>query len=294
MKRLSLLLKCYKIVVLTLLFQVFAITGIAQSVSNMSLSELEAKQKEAVELEDYALAADWKKAVTLKKDLDQAVKNEEFEKAAKLKKELEDFRIGENNTETTTTTTTPPPNQYTPPPPTTYTQPKSTTSKTAYIYNFGTYTPIGIMIASESNSVGFYIAMKLSANIFNESSSYDMSEGNIDESYWSFVYNDKKEYRRASFTLGMTFLLAGDLDNVSLHGFVGIGYGVASYVYQYEQIGASGSFGDVWIKDTDLSREGLELEVGFILDIGGFDLLVGMTTLNFGESMLTAGIGFSL
>ena len=64
---------------------------VAQTFDNKSISQLTALKKKAVSKQDYQLAAKYKRAIELKKQLSVAVKAEDYQKAADLKKELQNL-----------------------------------------------------------------------------------------------------------------------------------------------------------------------------------------------------------
>ncbi|MCV9388638.1 UvrB/UvrC motif-containing protein [Reichenbachiella ulvae] len=77
--------------IITLLFLITAIstyTFAQKSLMDYSLSELDQAKKEAAMNEDYAGAAKFKKAYELRTELDRAVQNEEYGKAADLKNQI--------------------------------------------------------------------------------------------------------------------------------------------------------------------------------------------------------------
>lgn len=78
-----------KIFTLIIFFAVLSTQSFAQkSLMDYSLTELDQAKKEAAMNEDYAGAAKFKKAYELRTELDRAVQNEEYAKAADLKNQI--------------------------------------------------------------------------------------------------------------------------------------------------------------------------------------------------------------
>lgn len=77
---------------ITLILLVFSTTILfAQSFDDKSISELEQLKNQAVSIENYELAAQYKKAIELKNEIVTAVNQENYEKAARLKEELQNI-----------------------------------------------------------------------------------------------------------------------------------------------------------------------------------------------------------
>ena len=168
-------------------------------------------------------------------------------------------------------------------------------SKFVLGYSGGQYAPVGMSIGSISNKGGFLLNARFASSVFNEVSIYSMTtSGGIDDDFWDWNYTGNSEYRRGSVTLNYISKWSGDITGTSLHGYFGLGYGFATYMYEYEQYGSSGtSYGTEWIKWDDMSKSSLEAEAGLLIDFGGFNVSVGYSTLEFEENMLTFGAGFS-
>lgn len=80
---------------LVIVLLVTTLGGRAQKFSELSLQDLENGKNEAAKNENYSLAAKYKKAYEYKVALQKAVENEEFEKAAALKKSLQVLENGD-------------------------------------------------------------------------------------------------------------------------------------------------------------------------------------------------------
>lgn len=171
----------------------------------------------------------------------------------------------------------------------------TTSSRFFMSYAPGTYAGIGISMGALKNKGALYFTGRFSGNSFGEVSIYEMNDADgIDDDFWVWDYTGNYQYRRGSFLLGYMGKMGGDLDGTSIHGYFGIGYGYANYMYEYEQFGSSGtSYGYEWIKYTDVSKSSVEAEFGMLVDLNGFNLSVGYSTLAFSEGMLTFGVGLS-
>jgi hypothetical protein len=80
--------------IITLLLCAISLTMLsAQKNADLSLDYLETQQNKAIEKENYDAAAKYKKAITLKSELKNAVANEDWDKAAEIKSELNDINF---------------------------------------------------------------------------------------------------------------------------------------------------------------------------------------------------------
>lgn len=182
------------------------------------------------------------------------------------------------------------------PPQSTYSPISSNTSSRFFIsYAPGTYAGLGVSMGGLTNKGALYFTGRFSGSSFGEVSIYEMNDADgIDDDFWIWEYSGNYQYRRGSILLGYMANMGGDLDGTSIHGYFGIGYGYANYMYEYEQIGDSGtSYGYEWIKYTDVSKSSVEAEFGMLVDLNGFNLSIGYSTLAFSEGMLTFGVGLS-
>ena len=75
-------------IIIFLSFILLSSVVVAQTFDNRSISELTSLKKKAVSKQDYELAAKYKRAIELKKQISTAVESEDYQKAASLKKEL--------------------------------------------------------------------------------------------------------------------------------------------------------------------------------------------------------------
>lgn len=84
--------------IITLLLFVVSITIInAQKNADLSLEYLQTQQNKAIENENYEAAAKYKRAITLKSDLKEAVADENWDKAAEVKSELNNIDFNSNS-----------------------------------------------------------------------------------------------------------------------------------------------------------------------------------------------------
>ncbi|SFC68876.1 hypothetical protein SAMN05421747_11948 [Parapedobacter composti] len=170
--------------------------------------------------------------------------------------------------------------------------------RTFMAYSGGMHAPIGMSLGVLSNNGGFAITGRISSNAFNETSIYEMNNSNgINDDFWNFDYTGNNEYRRGSITAAYIHNVGGNVLGTSLHLFGGLGYGFANYVYEYNQIGDSGTnWGTEWIKYTDVSKSGVEVELGIIVNTGSINFNLGYSALNMEDTngMLTLGLGFIL
>ncbi|GCC50994.1 hypothetical protein SanaruYs_12130 [Chryseotalea sanaruensis] len=171
----------------------------------------------------------------------------------------------------------------------------ATSSRFFVSYAPGTFADLGISMGTLSDKGALYFTGRFSSNSFGEVSIYEMTDADgIDDDFWIWDYTGNYEYRRGSFLVGYMANMGGNLDGTSIHGYFGVGYGYANYMYEYEQIGSSGtSYGYELIKYTDVSKSSVEAEFGMLVDFNGFNLSIGYSTLAFSEGMLTFGVGLS-
>lgn len=179
----------------------------------------------------------------------------------------------------------------------TYTPANSSASASRFFISYapGTFAGLGVSMGGLTNKGAFYFTGRFSGNSFGEVSIYEMSDANgIDDDFWTWDYTGNYEYRRGSFLVGYMANMGGDVNGTSIHGYFGLGYGYANYMYEYEQFGSSGtSYGYELIKYTDVSMSSVEAELGLLVDFNGFNLSIGYSTLAFTENMLTFGVGLS-
>ncbi|MGK7390260.1 MAG: UvrB/UvrC motif-containing protein [Candidatus Cyclobacteriaceae bacterium M2_1C_046] len=83
--------------IFTIFLFLFAQLVSAQDFNEMSINEMEKLKNQAVANENFTKAAKIKKAIELKQKLDEAVANEDYELAAKLKKQLRNGATGNGN-----------------------------------------------------------------------------------------------------------------------------------------------------------------------------------------------------
>jgi hypothetical protein len=171
----------------------------------------------------------------------------------------------------------------------------ATSSRFFISYAPGAFADLGISMGNLTDKGALYFTGRFSGNSFGDVSIYEMTDADgINDDFWTWDYTGNYEYRRGSFLVGYMANMGGNLDGTSIHGYFGIGYGYANYMYEYEQIGSTGtSYGYELIKYTDVSKSSVEAEFGMLVDFNGFNLSIGYSTLAFSEGMLTFGVGLS-
>lgn len=171
-------------------------------------------------------------------------------------------------------------------------------ARTYWAYSGSNLAPLGLSFGVLTNGGGLMFSGRISPDVLNlHSPYYEMSDvGGINDDFWVFNYTGGREYRRVAVTAAYIQKIAGEVANTSTHLYFGLGYGFVDYLYEYSKDGTSGnSYGNEWIKYTDISEAGVELEGGLIVDFKGINLNLGYSILNMVDSlgMYTFGLGFS-
>jgi len=159
-------------------------------------------------------------------------------------------------------------------------------------YQLGVYAPFGIMIGSVSENLGFYFSLMANSNLFSSSYTYEINSGVIDGLEYTWDYANEQSYSRADILVGLNYKLAGDVSGTSLHGYFGVGYGVADYYHLYNRTGISYT-DQTWVYNKDVSSSFFNTDIGAILNLSGFNLSIGVAAFHTDERMVAFGIGFN-
>jgi hypothetical protein len=167
---------------------------------------------------------------------------------------------------------------YTQPQATTYKKPepekKERQHKSFIAYSPGTYAPLGLMGGTISQKgVNFVLSVRLSSNQFVYLDDAVLENGKIDDTENTWHYTDYAYYSYASYNLGMSFRMFGDINNVSGHFMPTIGISRYRYIYEYDK--GSGYTSTANVLDKDQSGYNLTIAPTFLVNFKFFNVHIG-------------------
>lgn len=126
-------------------------------------------------------------------------------------------------------------------------------------------------------------------NVF-QSEKYEMGESRIyDNGRYSWKYDNKYEHDRGFITARLYLTMYREDFSTHLMYF-GIGPGWSRDLFGFRRAGADGV---VYVGDKVTLINATELEIGYLYDIGGFGLAIGLSAINASKSaQITFGIAF--
>ncbi len=151
-------------------------------------------------------------------------------------------------------------------------------------------TPFGVRVGLLGKT-GFYIEARMSPSAFNEAA-YTYEDGSIKN------YNKPGYYEFTSAEGWSAFsVVAGATFQLGKTGFIytGAGYAFEKYLFAIDEYtyNPPEKTGDAYVKDSEYSVTGFELDAGLMLRFGKFLITGGGYTINFESFGWTAGIGVS-
>ena len=158
----------------------------------------------------------------------------------------------------------------------------------SYVGN--TTTPFGLRIGL-IGKVGFYVEGRMNSLAFEETS-YEYADS-------TFIGWDKNGYYQfTGNTAYCAYFIGGGLTFQPARNFflyLGAGYGKENYLYEIDEYdyGNNSKTGNSYVKDTEYSAEGYEVDIGAMIRIKKVILSAGATTINAKLFNWTAGIGWS-
>jgi len=153
-----------------------------------------------------------------------------------------------------------------------------------------TVTPLGLRIG-QLGKLGWYVEGRASL-LAAQSPSFTWDREKIidydQQGYYQF--NGNKGHNAKSAIAGITYQLTWNL-------FVnaGVGYGVENYMYEIGQYSyeTESKTGDAWVKDSEYSTSGIEVDAGLIFKYKKLVVNAGVAAINFKMFNWEAGIGMA-
>lgn len=152
-------------------------------------------------------------------------------------------------------------------------------------------TPLGLRIG-QLGKIGWYAEFRSSLSPFTPTDyTYENKTipGYDKPGYYEF--NGNKGYSAWSAVGGVTFQAGW-----TVFFYVGVGYGVENYMYEIDEYTyePDTKTGTAWVKDTEYSTSGFELDAGMILKFNKFIISGGATSINFKTInwLLSVGVAF--
>jgi hypothetical protein len=165
----------------------------------------------------------------------------------------------------------------------------------AYSGGFG--APIGCQLGRLTDNIGFQLEFRTNFGLHENHVAFNVEDGKIMHNYTDveFIYDDKRQINRISFLFGANFKALGDLDDMHLHPYFGLGFGVINYEYRFREVDiASGqTLGTVWGEDITKKVESIAWDVGVVLGFSFFNIHIGLEAIELKRPMIYGGIGFN-
>jgi protein-arginine kinase activator protein McsA len=160
----------------------------------------------------------------------------------------------------------------------TYKEPEKTSSgrqhKTLLAYSPGTYTPFGVMVGMISQKgINLVGAIRLSRNQFVTLDDAVLENGAIDDKSASWHYTDYAYYSYASYSLGISFKVFGDINTISGHFIPTLGLARYRYMYEFDKTDSYTMTSNVL--DKDQSGYNFNVSPNFLLNMKFFNLHMG-------------------
>jgi hypothetical protein len=177
--------------------------------------------------------------------------------------------------------------------------PNQESLKFSILTNYGMYGVFGLDARLSYKKWGFYTSLRGNKAYFgNNGPHYRLQYANYMVDNNNFYVNDyswtgNSDYRRGSFMFGTQYRLKKWNRQDGLHLFVGMGSGMANYIYEYD---ISNLNTNQWVIDETTSKEGLDIEFGLFINSGFGAISIGYCILpggmDYGYASLGGGIAF--
>lgn len=151
--------------------------------------------------------------------------------------------------------------------------------------------PLGVAFGNINNpGVGYYFAYKMNPELFTGTTYYTWDgftySGNA---YTDLRPTGESRTGNMSISLGPTVKVVWPI-----WLYAGIGYRSNKEMDQISEYNSLGEFVETeWVKNTAQSKDGIEFNIGTIIDFDGFNINIAYSTMSFEENFISFGVGFS-
>lgn len=295
---------------------------------NDKINKLKLELNEHIKAEKYGEAAAVQQKInslknfrntkdSLRSEIEKAAKEENFDKALNCKQQL--LSLGAYNSPKApekTTVSEPPPAEVQKPKtqsvlinnsaseltkrpaetPNNYSKPakKEKERKALLAYSAGSYAPYGILIgALKQRGVALIAGYRVSPNQFVTLDAAVIENKKISNTTANWHYTGYAYYSYASYNLGLSFRMFGNVNKVSCHLLPTIGVARYRYIYEFEK--TESYTNTVNILDKDQSGYNFNFTPTLLLNFKFFNLHVGgeIGIPEFDESNVVFGAGFA-